>query len=159
MKHVALFLMLAVLALPALAAEEGGHGAAQKAGAPGTNVDMPYLMAPITDADGKLTGYAYIASRLTAKSAGAVLAVRDKLAFIQDAFVRDVNMDPVTKPDQPDTVDIPALEHRLLADVQKIMGAGPVKTITICTIQMSPLRPVPPGAGGPKPPEKSRCLD
>src|SRR5581483_12269726 len=88
--------LLATLALaaPALAApapEPKGKGA------PGTNVEMPYLMAPINGADGKLAGYAYISSILTATSAQGALAVREKLAFIQDAFVRDVNGASIAK--------------------------------------------------------------
>ena len=53
------------LTVPSLAAEEvakpaeGKPGETTKGGRPGTNIDMPYLMAPLTDADGKLTGYAY----------------------------------------------------------------------------------------------------
>lgn len=155
------FLLLALLPLQALGAE--GHGAAKAAadgtGAPGTNVDMPYLMAPITNADGGLTGYAYVMGQLTATSAGAVLAIRDKLAFIQDAFVREVNGKPVTLPDDPGQVDIPALQARLLADARKVMGAGKVKSYTVCTIQMAALRPKPQAApvNPDAPPQKSRC--
>lgn len=161
-------LLLLLLALsPAQAAGEGGHGqpkAEGGVGAPGTNVDMPYLMAPVIDADSKLMGYAYIFGRLTATSADTVLAVRDKLAFIQDAFVRDVNdhpvMGPVTGPDDPEKTDIPGLESRLLADARKVMGAGKIKAYTICTIQMAPLRPKPQAAPTDPnaPPQKSRCV-
>lgn len=172
MKRTALLLCLAIGALPALAAEEGGHGGgghgeAAKAGAPGTNVEMPFLMAPVTDEAGKLTGYAYISTRLTATSAGAVLAVRDKIPFIQDAFVRDVNAGQVTGEKTPDAVDIPALEARLLADARKVMGKDQVKTITVCTVQMSPLKSNSPQArtsaeaadshGQAAAPEKPRC--
>jgi len=54
---------------------------------------MPFLIAPMSK-DGKLLGYAYISSKLVASSPGATIAVREKLAFIQDAFVRDVNAKP-----------------------------------------------------------------
>ena len=69
-------------ATPALAVE--------KAGDPGTNVEMPFLIAPMSK-DGKLLGYAYISSKLVASSQRAALEIRDKIVFIQDAFVRDVN--------------------------------------------------------------------
>ena len=101
------------------------------------------------------------------------LAVRDKLAFIQDAFVRDVNGDAVAKPDDPEKVDMPALEARLLADARKVMGAGKVKLDHHRARSRSPLcipprrrRPTPPaaersaaGAGRQKPATKSRCED
>jgi hypothetical protein len=164
MKRAILIMLLA--ALPAMAAEEGGGhgdaaaGQARKGGAPGTNVEMPFLMAPVTDEGGKLSGYAYISTRLTASSGGAALTVRDKLPFIQDAFVRDVNARQVTAADHPEEVDIPALEARLLADARKVMGTGKVKAITICTVQMAALKAKgPPAGAGPDGAvmEKSRC--
>jgi len=171
MKRAVLIMLL--VALPAMAAEEGhstgeaqggeaGKGGAQKGGAPGTNVEMPFLMAPITNEEGKLSGYAYISSRLTASSGGAALTVRDKLPFIQDAFVRDVNAQQVTAAGHTDEVDIPRLEARLLMDAQKVMGAGKVKIITICTIQMAALNAKGQPVRAPAGPEgavieKSRC--
>jgi hypothetical protein len=174
--------MMLALALPSFAAEEKGHasgekkeghgekaGEAAKKGKPGTNVDLPYLMAPLTNPDGKLLGYAYLSSRLTATSEGVVTAVREKLPFIQDAMLRNVNADPISTPDDPEKVDIVGVEKRLLAEAAKVMGAGKIKVITLCTVQISEIRPKetpalhsPPeemAAHGPPPknPVKSRC--
>ncbi|HEY4076705.1 MAG TPA: hypothetical protein VGM26_07205 [Rhizomicrobium sp.] len=171
MKKAAILAILMAVALPALAGEEpkpGAKEAGAKGGKPGTNVEMPYLMAPLTNADGKLTGYVYITSRLTAASEAAALTVRAKLAFIQDAFVRDVNGEGVATADDPEKVDIAAAEARLLADAQRVMGAGQVKSITVCRVQITELHPVrspnaPPEASSAgqaqKNPEKSRCLN
>jgi hypothetical protein len=123
-----------------LLALTGAAFAADKEGKPGTNVDMPYLMAPMTDAGGKLAGYAYISSRLTATTDTHALAVRNKLAFIQDAFVRDVNGAGVGK-DDGSAVDQPALEARLLADAKRVMGAGTVASIALVQVQIAPLHP------------------
>ncbi len=80
-------LLLLVLTVPAFAADD-----AQPAkGKPGTNVEMPYLMAPMTGADGKLSGYAYISTLLTATSDTNALAVRDKLAFYPGCLCADVS--------------------------------------------------------------------
>jgi hypothetical protein len=169
-----LALMTAALILPAFAAEEkAGHGEAKKEhgeakkGAPGENVDMPFLMAPLTSADGKLTGYAYISTRLTAKSDTVALAVREKLPFIQDLMVRDVNGTAVTTPEDPESVDVSKLEARLLAAARKVMGADKVKLITVCTVQIAELHPVQtqaltapanqPDLDAHKNPVKSRC--
>jgi hypothetical protein len=167
--------LMFALTVPSLAAEEkakpaeGKPGETAKGGRPGTNIDMPYLMAPLTDADGKLTGYAYLSSRLTAMSEANALAVRDKLPFIQDIMVRDVNAEPVATADDPEKVDLAGVEKRLLSDATKVMGAGKVKLITICTVQIAELHPqqtpalyTPPeeaAAHGPPPknPVKSRC--
>jgi hypothetical protein len=156
------------------AKKEGGEGKKEgdaKKGKPGTNVDMPFLMAPLTDADGKLTGYAYLSTRLTATSEGGGTAVRDKLPFIQDIMVRDVNLTSVATAEDLEKVDIVATEKRLLADATKVMGPGKVKLIMICSVNVSPLHPVQtpardvppeqmiPAGTTPKNPIKSRCDD
>lgn len=136
MKSAAI-LALALLTLPALAAEK--TEGAKKGGAPGTNVDLQYLMAPLTDGDGKLLGYAYITARLTAASDTDTLVVRDKMPFIQDALVRDVNASAVGVAGDPQKVDVGGVESRFLADARRIVGASRVKVITVCTIQIAPL--------------------
>jgi hypothetical protein len=139
-KAAILVLMAAVLTFPAFAAEDKKD--TTKGGPAGTNVDMPFLMAPLTDADGKLTGYAYISTRLTALTDIFALAVRDKIPFIQDIMVRDVNSTSVATPADPEQVDVAGLEARLLADARKVMGAGKVRLITVCTVQVAELHPV-----------------
>jgi hypothetical protein len=176
MREVAIPALMAAVVMsavaPAVFAAEHGEGKkegeAQK-GKPGTNVDMPFLMAPLTDSDGKLTGYAYISSRLTATADGGGTDVREKLPFIQDLMVRDVNANGVTAHDDAEKVDIAATEKRLLAAATKVMGPGKVKLITICTVHISPLKPVQtpardtpleqmiPAGTTPKNPVKSRC--
>lgn len=175
MRKIALLAFLA-MTVSAVAAEHGAPAAkdagshdAKKGGKPGTNVDMPLLMAPLINDEGKLHGYAYISSRLTASSEGAVTDVREKIPFIQDAMVRDINNASVTTADDREKVDIANVESRLLANARKVMGASKVKQITICTVQISELRPkqtpalhTPPDqtiAHGetPKNPVKSRC--
>ena len=143
--------MRRILTATLLLALTGSAYAADKQGKPGTNVDMPYLMAPMLNAEGKLAGYAYISSRLTATSDTFALAVRNKLAFIQDAFVRDVNGASVAKADDISAVDQPALEARLLADAKRIMGAGEVASIALVQIQIAPLHPTQTPPLGPPP--------
>ena len=126
--------------LPASAAEKPAEGA--KGGKPGTNVPMDFVMAPLSNPAGKLVGYAYITSRLTASSESIVTAVRDKLPFIQDAFIRDVNARNIATATDPQAIDVPGLETRLLADAVKVMGPGKVKMITVCTVNIAVLHPV-----------------
>ncbi len=118
----------------------GPAAAAPKEGAPGTNVEMPFLIAPIT-VDGKLTGYAYISSKLVATSQSAAYTIRDKLAFIQDAFVRDVNGASIGLPSDPSTVDKANLSARLVADARRIVGTDKVANLVFTEIQFSPLHP------------------
>ena len=83
-----------------------------------------------------------ISSRLTAASEATTLVVREKIPFIQDAMVRDVNGADVTTAEDREQVDIPKLEARLMGDARKVLGAGKVKQITICTVQIAELHPV-----------------
>ncbi len=149
MRHMLTALALLAFTAPAFAAEEKAEKAEKtehgekdaKGGKPGTNVDMPYLMAPMMGADGKLSGYAYISSRLTAASDTMALSVRERIAFIQDVFVRDVNTHSVAKSDDAESVDQHALEQRLLADARKVMGPGKVVSIALVQVQIALLHP------------------
>jgi hypothetical protein len=166
MRRLPLLLAGLLAAMPAFAAGTDSD----KKGAPGNNVDMPFLMAPMSGADGKLGSYAYISSLLVASDPTAALAVRDKLAFLQDAFVRDVNAAPVALPADPAKVDIPAVQTRLLADAKHIMGASRVTAVLVCGIQVAELHPkqtpnlytppeaaIPQGGKDGKPIKKSPC--
>ena len=101
---------------------------------------MPYLIAPVM-VDGKLDCQRLCLEPSSPSSPTAEIVVRDKLAFIQDAYVRDVNATPIGKADDPATVDVPALAARLLADAKRVAGPNLVSAIEIIRIQMTPLHP------------------
>jgi hypothetical protein len=153
-----LFTVLGLLAAtPVLAADKAAPGE----GAPGTNLDLPVVIAPVT-LNGKLTGYAYVQSRLTGATASDVIAVRDKIAFVLDAFVRDVNAAPVTLASDPTQVDKEGLARRMLADARRIMGAGHVKAVVVTDVQIGPLHPtqtVSPNAPPPQPAAAAKAAD
>jgi len=152
-------LVIALAIAPAAAAEKEAANGGDKAGAPGTNIDMPFLMAPMTGEDGKLSGYAYISSRLTASSDASATLVRDKIAFIQDAFVRDVNRSEVAASGIPPLVDNAALQTRLLADARAVVGQGKVQSIAIVQVQFAPLHPSPvTPAAVPPPPDSAASV-
>jgi hypothetical protein len=131
-----ILITLLLLAFAAQAAPAAGA----KEGAPGTNVEMPFLIAPMSN-DGKLLGYAYITSKLVASSQSAAIDVREKLAFIQDAFVRDVNAEPIGKAGDPTTVDTAVLNDRLVAAARRIVGNDKVVTMVFVAVQFAPLHP------------------
>jgi hypothetical protein len=108
--------------------------------APGSSVEMPYLIAPLSS-DGALLAYAYVSCRIVGASPAAALQIRSKVPFIQDAFVRDVNASSIAKPDDPMAVDNSTLEARLLALTKKVMGPGKVVDLKLMQVQISPLRP------------------
>jgi hypothetical protein len=134
MRKSAILLAALSLTLPARADE--GSGKQQ----PGTHVQMPFLIAPMS-IDGRLEGYSYITSKLVASTPSASVEIREKLAFIQDAFVHDVNATPIGTTNDPLAVDTAALTVRLVADARRIVGSTKVVTITFVQIRFSPLHP------------------
>ena len=136
MRRIFIPLLLLVMA----AAGQPAHAAGAKEGAPGTNIEMPFLIAPMSK-DGKLLGYAYISSKMVASSPAAAIGVREKLAFIQDAFVRDVNAEPVSKADDPRAVDMELLNTRLVAVARRIAGSDKVVNMVFIAVQFAPLHP------------------
>ncbi len=138
-RFAALALCLVLAAVPAFAAEHEPKKADPDAG---STAEMPYLIAPIV-VDDKLVAYAYVSSKIIAVSPRAMIDVRLKTAFIQDAFVRDVNARPIGRPDDPATVDEPALKARLLADVKRVVGAAKIRGFEFIQIQVTRLRPAP----------------
>ena len=131
--------ILVALLLPATVFA-GEEGKSVKKTEPGTHVQMPYLIAPVS-IDGKLEGYSYINCKLVAATPSASVLIREKLAFIQDAFVREVNAQPVGKATDPKDVDKTALAARLVADAKRIVGAKNVVSIVFTQIQFSPIHP------------------
>jgi hypothetical protein len=116
--------------------------------APGTSVEMPYLIAPLMNGD-SLVAYAYVSCKIIASSQSAAIDIRDRIPFIQDAFVRDVNRATVGRGDEPPTVDPTSLTARLLADARKVMPLGEVAGVRLIQIQISLLRPGTAPPGGP----------
>lgn len=131
-------LLFALAAGPAAAADAKAPD--KPATTPGSSVEMPYLIAPLT-VDGTLQGYAYISSKIVGASPAVAIEIRDKVPFIQDAFVRNVNAAGVGKPDDPMTVDNAVLAARLLALARKVMGPGKVVDLKLLQVQISPLQP------------------
>jgi hypothetical protein len=128
-KTLAAIMLGLLAAMPARAGDQPAHE-------PGTSVEMPYLIAPVI-VDGQLYANAYVSTKIVAPNTAATIVVRDRLPFIQDAFVRDVNAAPIGKADDPKTVDTPALTARLLSDAKRIVGPAYVDSITIIRVQMS----------------------
>jgi hypothetical protein len=149
-----LILLFAVcLANPAWAGETAKK---DKKPEPGTSVEMPFLIAPMSQ-DGNLLGYAYISSKLICSSPNACIAVRQKLAFIQDGYVRDVNLKPIALASDPKEVDKDLLGARLTAVARRILGSDKVVGTMFLEIKYTPLHPadstenVPPPEQAPAP--------
>jgi hypothetical protein len=123
---------------PALGA--GESEANSKRPEPGVTVEMPFLIAPVS-VDGKLQGYAYISSKMVCSSSGAAILVRQKLAFIQDSFVREVNGKAIGTATDPKVVDKVQLNLRLSAAARRIVGDNKVVAMYFVDVKYNPLRP------------------
>ncbi len=134
-----------LLAVPAWA-EEAEKPAKPKAGenAPGTSVEMPAIISPMNDADGRLAGYAYITCTIIASSPDVAVMICSNTPFIQDAFVRDVNGRSIALATDVAQVDKDGVAGRFLVDARKVMGGKKVVSLAITQIQMSALRAGPP---------------
>jgi len=145
--------LIACLALgPAFAAGEA-EGNTKKP-EPGTTVEMPFLIAPMS-VDGKLQGYAYITSKMVCSSSDAAIAVRQKLAFIQDSFVREVNGKSLSTGADPTVVDKVQLNARMTAAARRIVGDNKVVAMFFVDVKYNPLRPSPSTDNSAVPPDEA----
>jgi hypothetical protein len=127
-------LLLAMAAVPAAAAEE-----AKPADGP-VSVELPQILAPMV-VQGRLRGYAYLTIALTPAARDKVLLLREKVPFIQDAILREVNKGSIAKADDPGAVDIEATKARILARLGKVLPAGTVSDLAFEKVVMAPVQP------------------
>ncbi len=90
--------------------------------------------------DSQLENYAYITIVLKPAAPAGVLTIREKVPFLQDAFLRELNGAPIVKADAPQVVDEAALKPRLLARVNQILPPGTVAELKFEPIVVAPVR-------------------
>jgi hypothetical protein len=103
-------------------------------------VQMPFLIAPVS-VGGEFLGYHYIASKVVTPSVESVHVIREKMAFIQDALVRDAYRTCICSPDEPKKVDTAVLADRLAAVIRRIVGVKNVEKVVLIDIKFAPLHP------------------
>ena len=118
-----------------------GAGAAEPAKDQGpTDVELPPILAPIV-VDNRLDSYAYITIQLTPASGDKVFTIREKVPFLRDSFLREVNKTSIGKANDPKTVDQPALKSRLLARMNEILPKGTVSDLKFEQIVLTSIQP------------------
>ncbi|HEY4263940.1 MAG TPA: hypothetical protein VGM72_01365 [Micropepsaceae bacterium] len=133
------FAALAVALLFFLPLQDATAAEAAKDAGP-TDVEMPAMLAPMV-VDNRLESYAYITVALTPASRDKTLLIREKVPFLRDGFLREVNKASIVKPAEPTAVDQPALKKRLLARVNQILPQGTVSDLKFQEIVMTPIQP------------------
>ena len=130
------FALLVLLSL-CLAAGPASAGGASKDEEPTSGglfnapreVDLPMLVVPVGEG-GKLHRYAYVALQLEVLGAD-VWQVREKIPFIQDAFIREVFSASVARADNPEEIDEDSLKARLKERATGVLQDDTVKRIII----------------------------
>lgn len=130
---------LALLCL-ALGASEARAAAAVDTTTLGpVDVQMPTILAPMV-IDNRIENYAYITIVLKPAAPAGILAIREKVPFLQDVFLRELNGATIVKADDPKSVDEAALKPRLIARMNQILPAGTVAELKFEPIVVAPVQ-------------------
>src|SRR5258708_19724262 len=105
-----------------------------------TNVELPAFLAPMLIGN-RLEQYAYITIALTPANREKMLAIREKMPFLRDAFLREVNKASIVKADDPKSVNTVPLKARPLVPINQILPKGTVSDPKFQSIQMTPIQP------------------
>ena len=103
------------------------------------DVQMPTILAPMV-VDARIENYAYITIVLKPAAPAGVLAIREKVPFLQDAFLRELNGPSIVKADDPKAVDEATLKPRLIARMNQILPAGTVAELKFEPIVVAPVQ-------------------
>ena len=103
------------------------------------DVQMPTILAPMV-VDNRLENHAYITIVLKPAAPAGVLAIREKVPFLQDVFLRELNGATIVKADDPKSVDEAALKPRLIARMNQILPAGTVAELKFEPIVVAPVQ-------------------
>jgi flagellar basal body-associated protein FliL len=133
---VAIACLLAVLLPPVLPVHAATAATTDQGPA---DVDLPPILAPMLVSN-HLDGYAYISISLTPSGRDKVVTIREKMPFLQDAFLRELNKAPIVKGDNPKAVDTDGVKARLVARMNQILPAGTVAELKLEQIVLVPFQ-------------------
>jgi hypothetical protein len=103
------------------------------------DVSLPTILAPMV-VDTRLANYAYITIVLKPAAPAGVLAIREKVPFLQDAFLRELNGTTIVKANDPKAVDETAVKTRLLARMNQILPPGTAAELKFEPIVIAPVQ-------------------
>jgi hypothetical protein len=103
------------------------------------DVTLPTILAPMV-VEARTENYAYITIVLKPAAPAGILAIREKVPFLQDAFLRELNGATIVKTDDPKAVDETALKARLIARMNQVLPAGTVAELKFQPIVVAPVQ-------------------
>ena len=122
-----------LLAMPVpelMAAENLADIDAEAKTGPGpTVVQIPVVLLPLADENGRLLRYAFATIELEIPRATDRWSVEDLLPVIKDAFVRELHHGTNIVAGNPDQLDIEGIRTRLFARVNEIVSDGRVGSV------------------------------
>jgi len=104
------------------------------------DVELPAIFAPMVIQQ-RLESYAYITVLLSPAGADKTLIIREKVPFLRDAFLRELNKGGIVKADDPKAIDTAAVKARLLARMNQILAPGTVSELKLEPIQYAAIQP------------------
>ncbi|NWG46586.1 MAG: hypothetical protein HXY25_08565 [Alphaproteobacteria bacterium] len=120
---------------------KGGHGEEEAASGGLFNapreVDIPTMVAPVVGEGGAILAYAYLTLQVEVQGVD-VWAVREKIPFLQDAFLREIFARSIARGEGPVAVDEAALAARLKAQASAVIDKGTVTRIIIKKMDIGP---------------------
>lgn len=137
--HFVALAALAAAAVVARVAPAYAMEAAEEAAVDG-DVELPQIIAPMV-VGGDLRGYAYFTISLVPASRDKILLIREKVPFIQDSFLRELNRGSIMMAADPASVDTEAVKSRLMARVAQVLPSATVADLHILQVVLAPFRP------------------
>lgn len=83
------------------------------------NIEIPVVPAPLVQADGTLTGYAFVGIRVRAREPSDAEKIKEDLPEVQDAIVRAINANPVRS-----GLEVDRLRAQLLKRIRPAVSAA-----------------------------------
>ncbi|GEM_PF-4176838 len=110
--------------------EAGGHDAPAEVDDSPRLVDLPIIVAPVI-VDGELFNYAFVSTRLTIADGHDPWEVREQIAYLRDAMLRDAHTYPVNVPDHSGEIDPESAKRVWTASADRVLGAGVVENVEV----------------------------
>ena len=104
------------------------------------DVELPSLLAPMIVGP-RLESYAYITIALAPAGRDKVFLIREKVPFLRDAFLRELNKATIVKTDDTKAVDQEAVKTRLTARMNQILPAGTVAELKLDQVVIVSVQP------------------
>ena len=104
------------------------------------DVELPSLLAPMIVGP-RLESYAYITIALAPAGRDKVFLIREKVPFLRDAFLRELNKATIVKTDDTKAVDQEGVKTRLTARMNQILPAGTVAELKLDQVVIVSVQP------------------